>query len=93
MRREYILSTPNRFCYNAGYNYIRGYYLIMELIFEVIRKHSGGYTATCLNDHVIDTRAANLEELHDNITAAVDARFIGRPKPDPSAIHLMLFAE
>jgi hypothetical protein len=65
----------------------------MELIFEVIRTNSGGYTATCLNDHVVDTRAANLEELHDNITAAVDARFIGRPKPDPSAIHLMLFAE
>lgn len=65
----------------------------MELIFEVIKYNKGGYVATCLNDHITDTRAANLEELHDNITAAVDARFVGKPKPDPSAIHLMMFAE
>ena len=63
----------------------------MELIFEVIRDAGGGFTTTCLNDHIGVNRAASLRELHDNITDAVDARFSGRAKPGADAIHLMMF--
>ncbi len=65
----------------------------MELIFEVVKNDSGIYSATCLNERMIDTGGANLAELHDNITSAVEARFAGGPIPPASSIHLMLFAE
>ena len=65
----------------------------MELIFEVIHNKRGGYTATCLNERIGVPGSANLRELHDNISDAVDARFNGQIKPDPNAIHLMLFTE
>ena len=65
----------------------------MELIFEVVKNDRGIYSATCLNERMMDTGGANLAELHDNITAAVNARFAGGPIPSPSSIHLMLFTE
>jgi len=64
-----------------------------ELIYEVIHHTQGGFSANCLNVNNIDIVAANLEELHDNITAAVDAHFPNGHSPDPSAIHLMLFQD
>ncbi len=65
----------------------------MELIFEVLDQETGGYTATCLNYHLRDAKGASLEELHESITAVVDAKFTGRAKPDPSAIHLLYYPE
>jgi hypothetical protein len=63
-----------------------------QLIFEVIRHKRGGFSADCLNAN-ISTKAANLVELHDNITAAVDNHFPGGTAPDPGSIHLLLFAD
>ncbi len=65
----------------------------MELIFEVIKNDRGIYSATCLNERMMDTGGANLAELHDNITSAVNTRFAGGPIPSASSIHLMFFTE
>lgn len=67
-------------------------YMNTELIFEVIQLRRGGYAAQCLNAS-IETRATDLQELHDNISSAVDSHFEGRRKPDGKSIHLMMFRE
>ena len=63
-----------------------------ELIFEVIQLRKGGYAAQCLNAS-IETYAADLQELHDKLTAAIDCHYTGRSKPDASSVHLMMFQE
>lgn len=63
-----------------------------QLIFEVIRHASGGFSASCLNAR-INTRATDLQELHDNISSAVDSYFPHGQRPAADAIHLMLFEE
>ncbi len=65
---------------------------LTELIFEVIQGAKGGYTASCLNAE-INTKAVNLEELHSNLTDAIDDHFGDRPKPEPDEVHLLLFKD
>lgn len=63
----------------------------MEIIFEVVHHRAGGYTAQCLNARIAGTEAANLQELHDNISAAVSRHFRRGPKPSPSSIQLLMY--
>jgi len=65
----------------------------MELIFEVIARTSGGFTAECLNAHIGGTKGETLEELHDNITSAVGQHYGDRPAPSADRIHLLFFRE
>ena len=62
------------------------------LIFEVVRHHGGQFTAQCLNAD-IDTSGDNLEDLHQNLEAAVDQHYAGRPRPSSKDIHLLLYQE
>lgn len=64
----------------------------MNLLFEVIKQFEGGYVAACYDEHIY-TEGANLEELHCNITSAIDCKFTDRPKPNPKAVQLMLYHE
>ena len=68
------------------------YQLPLELIFEVILHRAGNYSASCLNAE-INTAGGDLEELHDNISSAVDTHYGAASKPEASAIHLVLFQE
>lgn len=64
----------------------------MEITFEVIQETEGTYVAACYSENIY-TDGASLEELHDNITSAIDVKFRGRVKPSPSAVRLMVFRE
>ncbi len=64
----------------------------MEITFEVIQETEGSYVAACYSENIY-TEGSSLEELHDNITSAIDIRFRGRTKPSPSAVRLMVFRE
>jgi len=66
--------------------------LPMEITFEVIQETEGSYVAACYSENIY-TEGSSLEELHDNITSAIDIRFRGRTKPSPSAVRLMVFRE
>lgn len=66
--------------------------LLMEITFEVIQETEGSYVAACYSENIY-TEGSSLEELHDNITSAIDIRFRGRAKPSPSAVRLMVFRE
>ncbi len=66
--------------------------LPIELTFEVIKENQGGYVAACYSENIY-TEGDTLEELHTNITNAIDVKFTGRKKPSPSSVHLMLFHE
>jgi hypothetical protein len=63
-----------------------------ELIFEVIQHACGSYSANCLNAS-ISAIGADLQEFHDNLSAALEAHYPGEEKPDPSDVHLMLFQD
>lgn len=64
----------------------------MRLFFEVIRQASGPYIASC-HEADIYTEGHNLEDLHGAISQAIELRFTGQPKPDPKAVHLILYHE
>jgi hypothetical protein len=64
----------------------------MELTFEVIRETEGSFVAACYSENIY-TEGLSLEELHDNIVSAIDVKFKGRTKPEPSAVRLMVFRE
>lgn len=64
----------------------------MELIFEVIHFREGGFRANCLNAD-IDTDAGSLEELNQNLTAAIDRFFGDRPKPNARQVQLLFYRE
>ncbi len=64
----------------------------MDLTFEVIQEEEGSFVAACYSEHIY-TEGATLEELHHNITSALDVKFHGRPKPDPRRVRLVLFRE
>ena len=71
----------------------RGKVTGMELTFEVIQEsEEGGYVAACYNENIY-TEGASLEELHQNIVAAIDRKFEGREKPDPAQIRLLVYRE
>jgi predicted RNase H-like HicB family nuclease len=64
----------------------------MDITFEVIQEIEGSYVAACYSENIY-TEGASLEELHANITSAIDVKFRGRIKPSPSAVRLMVFRE
>lgn len=63
-----------------------------KLVFEVFRDDCGQFSARCLNAHIV-TRGSDIEELHDNLTAAVADHFPGEEPPSPDLIHLLMFPE
>lgn len=63
-----------------------------ELFFEVVQDRAGSFSAECLNASIA-IRAADLEELHGNIRAAVDSAYSGRPTPSGRSIHLIVYRE
>lgn len=63
-----------------------------DLIFELIRDELGHFSARCLNAR-IHAHGGDLNELHDNLTAAVAAYFPGETPPAAEAIHLVMFPE
>lgn len=65
----------------------------MELIFEVIARPAGGFSAECLNARIGGTGGDTLEALHDAITSAVDQHFGDGPKPPADRIHLLFYRE
>lgn len=64
----------------------------MNLFFEVIKQCEGGYVAACYDEHIY-LEGSDLEELHHNITSAIDTKFTDRLKPTPQSVHLMLYHE
>jgi len=66
--------------------------MLMNLFFEVIKQCEGGYVAACYDENIY-TEGASLRELHDNISSAIDCKFIGRPKPSPKSVQLMVYRE
>jgi predicted RNase H-like HicB family nuclease len=64
----------------------------MQITFEVIQQLEGSFVAACYSENIY-TEGSSLEELHENIVSAIDVRFRGRSKPEPSAVKLMLFRE
>jgi predicted RNase H-like HicB family nuclease len=64
----------------------------MQITFEVIQQTEGSYVAACYSENIY-TEGSSLEELHENIVTALDVRFRGRPKPEPSAVRLMVYCE
>ena len=64
----------------------------MKIMFEVIKESEGGYVAAC-HSECIFAEGDSLNELHDSITNAVDKRFVGKEKPGPESIQLMLYRE
>ncbi len=64
----------------------------MEITFEVIQQIEGSFVAACYSENIY-TEGSSLEELHENIVSAIDVRFVGRNKPDGSAVRLMLYRE
>ena len=64
----------------------------MDITFEVIREQQGGYVAACYSENIY-TDGSTLEELHCNISNAIDDKFTGRAKPNPSSIQLMMYQE
>lgn len=67
-------------------------YFLMELTFEVIQEQQGGYVAACYSENIY-TDGQTLEELHSRITGALERKFVGRTKPDPSKVRLLVFRE
>ena len=66
--------------------------MFMEITFEVIQQIEGCFVAACYSENIY-TEGSTLEELHENITSAIDVRFEGRTKPLGSAVRLMLYCE
>ena len=64
----------------------------MNITFEVIRESEGGYVAACMDERIF-AEGNDLEELHDNLSFAIDQKFEGREKPDPSAVQLVMYKE
>lgn len=64
----------------------------MMLTFEVIQEIEGSFVAACYDENIY-TDGATLEELHDNISAALDEKFNGRVKPEPANIKMVLYRE
>lgn len=60
-----------------------------KLIFEVIQDELGHFSARCINAR-ISTGGADLSELHDNLTAAIEAHFPGEEPPAAGEVHLVM---
>jgi predicted RNase H-like HicB family nuclease len=58
----------------------------------VIQETEGSYVAACYSENIY-TEGVSLEELHDNIVSAINLKFRGRAKPEPSAVRLLMFRE
>ena len=63
-----------------------------KLIFEVFRDEFGHLSARCLNAGIA-TKGADLNELHDNLTAAIAAYYPGEEPPAADAVHLIVDRE
>ncbi|MGF1482820.1 MAG: hypothetical protein ACFBZ8_00475 [Opitutales bacterium] len=64
----------------------------MSITFEVIQEVEGSYVAACYSENIF-LDGQNLQELHDNISAALDRKFEGRRKPSPGDVRLMMYRE
>jgi len=62
------------------------------LTFEVIKEAEGSFVAACYDEHIY-TEGNTIEELHDNINAALDHCFSGRLRPEPANVKMVLFQE
>jgi len=62
-------------------------------MFEVVFNQSGHFEATCMNAAIGDVFAQDIESLHDNLTAAVEAHYPDDKAPDAKLIHLLMFDE
>ncbi len=63
-----------------------------ELVFELIRDDLGHFTARCLSMG-ITARGADLNELHDNVTAAIAECYPEDTPPSAEAIHFIMFPQ
>ncbi|MEO0793553.1 MAG: hypothetical protein AAFX93_00235 [Verrucomicrobiota bacterium] len=64
----------------------------MGLIFEVKQQQDGNLTASCHSESIF-TQGVDLKELHSNINDALDECFVGRNRPQPADIHLLVSQE
>lgn len=64
-----------------------------KIEFEVIQAQEGSYAAACYAQQIY-TEGNNLQELHDNIKAAIDKHFTDdERKPTPKSVSLILFRD
>ena len=63
-----------------------------KLVFELIRDEFGRFSARCLNAR-IRSQGDDLEELHENLTAAIEAYFPGETPPSGDEVHFVMFHE
>ena len=62
------------------------------ITFEVIKESTGNYNAACYEENIY-TDGESLQVLHDRITAEIERKFSGRPKPASSDIKLLVWSE
>lgn len=64
-----------------------------KIEFEVIQAQEGSYAAACYAQQIY-TEGSNLQELHDNIKAAIDAHFPDdETKPTAKSVSLIIFRD
>lgn len=64
-----------------------------KIEFEVIQAQEGTYAAACYAQKIY-AEGNNLQELHDNIKAAIDKHFPdNETKPTPKSVSLILFRD
>ncbi|MGF1449740.1 MAG: hypothetical protein ACFB20_10025 [Opitutales bacterium] len=83
------LSQPGSRFWQAGKD---SAVVSMSITFEVIQELEGSFVAACYSENIF-LDGKNLQELHDNISAALDRKFEGRHKPSPGNVRLMMFRE
>ena len=62
------------------------------LEFEVIQDSTGAYVAACHKERIY-VEGNDLAELRDSINTAIDEKFVGRAKPEPQNIRLIVYKE
>ena len=62
------------------------------ITFEIIQQIEGNFVAACYDENIY-TDGANIEELHANISSAIDDKFTNRIKPEPANVKMVLYRE
>jgi hypothetical protein len=62
--------------------------VMSELVFDVIREETGGYSADCDSENM-SIMADSWEDLRSNVKAAVERHFQDGPKPASIRLHLV----